>query len=110
VSERRVWICQCLCPSRHCIVASTDEAESEAEAKKTVRAPLRRQVAEMLSSGAINPWCAMCGAKRSTWRYELGRTVFGSMEEALPAMQEMQARNMVANRIFGDLHRTTKPN
>jgi hypothetical protein len=32
-----VWICQCLCPDRHCILATADEAENEDEASRLIR-------------------------------------------------------------------------
>ena len=63
-----VWLCQCLCPDRHCIVAAAEEAETEAEATQTINKALRRQVAEMIETGAIDPACALCGANRATWR------------------------------------------
>src|SRR5579864_7504118 len=79
---RRVWIVQCLCPARHCILAAADEAESEVEAERTIRQPLRRRIAEMLAAGVLNPWCGLCDAKRATWRFELRRTRFETMAEA----------------------------
>ena len=107
--ERRVWICQCLCPSRHCIMAASGEANSEAAAEH-IKHALRRTVVEALRLGEINPWCAMCGAKRATWRYELGRTPFATAEEAQPHLERRQAENMAVNALFGDLHRRQRPN
>jgi hypothetical protein len=105
----RIWICQCLCPSRHCIVAVVGEADSEAEAEANVRTPLRRRVAELLKAGALNPWCGICNASRATWRYEVRRTVFNSMDEAVPKLREVEELNAVANLTFGDMDRS-KPN
>lgn len=104
-----VWICQCLCPDRHAMTAITGEAESEADAQR-IRTELRRKVIDFLKSGAMNPWCAMCGANRATWRYELRRTVWATMAEAEPHMRQAEAENLAANLVWGDLHRTTKPN
>lgn len=104
-----VWICQCLCPDRHCILATAGEADTETEAAESVRTPLRRQIVGLLGSGAMNPWCALCGANRATWRYELRRTAFATLDEAVPALNELEARNLATNRIWGDLHRT-RPN
>jgi hypothetical protein len=104
-----LWICQCLCPDRHCILASTGEAETEALAETAVRTPLRRAVLGMLRSGTINPWCALCDAKRATWRYELRRTRFATMEEAMPTLRGIEAANLVTNAVWGDLHKT-RPN
>jgi hypothetical protein len=105
-----VWICQCLCPDRHCILASAGEAETEAEAEKGLRMPLRQEVAELLRSGIFNPWCAICDANPATWRYELRRTLFATMKEALPKLLEAEGANMAANLVWGDLHKTSRPN
>ncbi len=105
-----VWICQCLCPGRHCILATAGEAETEAEAEEGLRAPLQAQVAYFLASRAGNPWCALCGAHRATWRFELRRTRFATMEEATPALMEAEARNLATNALWGDLHKTSRPN
>jgi hypothetical protein len=102
-----VWICQCLCPSRHCMLATVGEEESEGEAEIGVRAPLRRKVGELLSAGKFAPWCAICGAQPHTWRYELRRTKFSTMEEAIPHMHDIEAANIATNRVWGDLHKKT---
>lgn len=104
-----VWICQCLCPDRHCIMAAANEAESEKDAQR-IRTELRRQAIEWLKSGALNNWCGLCGAGVATWRYELRRTRFATMAEAMPHLRQTEAENVAANLVWGDLHRTTKPN
>lgn len=104
-----VWICQCQCPERHCIAAAVNEATSEADARR-IRTELRRTILGWLKSGALNPWCAICGAKLATWRYELRRTRFATMAEAGPHLQRSEAENALANLVWGDLHRTQRPN
>lgn len=104
-----VYIAQCLCPQRHAIIAAADEADSEADAER-VRTALRRQVISLLKSGALNGWCAICGAKRATWRYEVRRTVFATMAEALPHLQQVEAENIGTNLVYGDLERRQRPN
>jgi hypothetical protein len=105
MTERRVWIAQCLCPDRHCIIASAGEAESEAEVE-AIRAGLRRMIVEGLRSGTLTGWCGLCGAKRATWRYEVGRTRFASMAEAQPALDRLEAENLLTRAVWGDLHKT----
>lgn len=95
-----VWIMQCLCPSRHCIVASCDLAESETEARQKLDEPTRAAVAELIAGG-VNPWCGLCGAKQDTWRYELGRTKFSTMAAAEPALREEEKRNAITRDLFG---------
>lgn len=53
-AEQRVWIAQCLCPSRHTILAAAGEANSAGEAETKVRAPLREQLAELLRDKVLN--------------------------------------------------------
>lgn len=105
-----VWLCQCLCPDRHCIMATAGEAYTEADAVSLVRAPLRRKVGELLGGALLNPWCALCGANRATWRYELRRTKFATMENAMPELLVAEGANLVANLTWGDIHKTSKPN
>ena len=105
-----IWVCQCLCPDRHCILAAAGEAGTEAEAQTLVRTPLRRQVMEFLRDQAINPACAICGANRATWRYELRRTKYTTMEQAEPALRDLEMANLATNRLWGDIHKTSRPN
>jgi hypothetical protein len=100
-----VWIAQCLCPERHCILSAADEAATESEAQATVQAPLREQVTQLLASGLLNPWCGLCHAGVSTWHYEVERTRFASMEEAEPVLRQSEAEQAVARAIFGDIPR-----
>lgn len=109
MTERRVWICQCLCPSRHCILAMSGEADDEAAAER-IKHALRRTVVESLQDGGINPWCALCGAQRATWRYELRRTAFATAEEAKPHLERLEAENLAVNAVFGDLQHKQRPN
>jgi len=104
-----VWICQCLCPDRHCVLAAAGEADTEADAVERVRTPLRRDIVGLLRTGILNPWCALCNANRATWRYELRRTAFATMDEAAPYLKEVEAANLATNRAWGDLHKT-RPN
>lgn len=100
-AERRVWIAQCLCgPNRHAIAAVAGEAEGAGAAWEALVPQLREAVADLLRSG-INPWCAICGAEESGWRYEVGRTRHRSMEEAAAEIGEVALQNAIANALFG---------
>jgi hypothetical protein len=103
-----VWIMQCLCPARHCIVASCDVAENEAEARAKLDDSTRQAVAELIASGSFNPWCGLCGAKQETWKFELGRTRFSSMAQAAPSLRQSEQEQAVTRDLFGD--RKGKPN
>ena len=98
-----VWITQCLCPDRHCIVANAGEAADLAAAEWLVGRPLRAAVGDMLTRNVINPWCGICRAPRSSWRYETRRTRFRTMEEALPVLRASEAEQAVTNAVWGDI-------
>ena len=103
-----VWMTQCLCPQRHCIVMSAGEAESRDVAEVKVAAPLRERVATQLATRELNPWCGLCGARSGTWTYELARTRFRSMAEAMPELKRLEAEQAVARAVLGD--RPERPN
>lgn len=88
--SERVWIVQCLCPQRHCIVAVAAEAPSEAAALPLI-ATLRDRVAALIADKIIDPWCGLCQAPRERWQFELGRTGFATLAEAAPALAKTQA-------------------
>jgi hypothetical protein len=101
MSEVRVWICQCLCPQRHAILAVSGEADSEASAEE-LRLKCEAAVEGMLDAGLLNPWCGLCKAERDTWRFELGRTRWRTMAEAEKPLRESEAEQAAVRRLFGD--------
>jgi len=104
-----VWITQCLCPQRHCIVMSAGEAESRSVAEVKVAAPLRERVATLLATRELNPWCGLCGARAGTWKFELARTRWRTMTEAMPEAKQLEAEQVMTAALWGDVHRE-KPN
>lgn len=86
--DANIRLVQCLCPARHCItaLAFAPAAMDDATAIRRLRAGVEAAIA----AGALDPWCALCGSR--DWRYEVGRTRFRTMEEARPALEEMEAR------------------
>lgn len=90
-----VLLVQALCPDRHCIMAVASE---EMAAEKSL-ALLKAGIAGFLDRGAINPWCGLCGAKADTWHYEIGRTRFASMEEAMPVLRQAEEGQQMYARI-----------
>lgn len=101
----QVWMTQCLCPQRHCILASAGEADSESTAETTIAAPLRERVAVMLATREMNPWCGLCGARPGTWRFELARTRWRTIAEAMPEIKRLEDEQKVIAALWGDLHR-----
>jgi hypothetical protein len=104
--ERRVWIAQCLCPQRHCIMATAGEAENRRAAEATVGALLRANVKAKLLSGEFNPWCGLCHAAAESWRYEVARSRFRSMAEATPALKESEGQQQVTRALWGGMRRS----
>jgi hypothetical protein len=104
--EQRVWIVQCLCPQRHCIMATAGEAAGAEAAEEQIAVPLREAVADALRSQVMNPWCGICRAERATWRYETARTRFRTMDEAKPELVRVQAEQMAVAAVFGDIPRS----
>jgi hypothetical protein len=109
-SVTRVWIAQCLCPQRHCILAASGEADSEPLAEEAVAAPLRKAVGELLQSAAVNPWCGLCRAPAESWIYELRRTRFQTMAEAAPELKRLEREMAVARQLMGDSLHRQRPN
>jgi hypothetical protein len=102
----RVWVAQCLCPARHCILAAAGLAANEAEAAAEIGSSLVNAVGEALRAGLLNPRCGLCRADTETWSYEVGRTRFSSMEEAAPLLQRLEDEQAAARAAFGDMKRS----
>jgi hypothetical protein len=101
-----VWIVQCLCPARHCILANAGTADGAEDAKENLEGPLREAIGEMLASGVFNPWCGLCKARSETWRYEARRTQFATMAEAMPHLKRLEDVQRIAAAVFGDIPRS----
>ena len=84
--DRRIRIVQCLCPSRHCIMAlAFDPAESD---DTSAIGRLKEDVTGLLAGGQLDPWCALCLSR--DWHYEVGITRFTTISEALPHLMKSQ--------------------
>jgi hypothetical protein len=103
--DRRVWIAQCLCPQRHCILAGADEAE-DAVAAQAIVERLRETIATAQEAGVINPWCGLCNAATESWRYECSRTRFRSLAEAMPVLKESEGQQRLTAALWGDMPRS----
>jgi hypothetical protein len=102
---KRVWVAQCLCPSQHCILANAGEAETIAEAQY-IGTVLREVIEGLIANAVMNPWCSLCRATALTWRYELTRTTFETMEAAEPILRRSESIQAAVNAMFGDLKRS----
>ena len=84
-----IKLSQCLCPQRHCIIASLGDGDYAA-----LQTSLKNQLRDMIRQNKLNPWCGLCGAKARDWIYETQETGFTSMEEALPLALQEQAKQV----------------
>lgn len=85
----RVYTCQLLCPDRHCVVGA---AYMEGD-NVFVEEALRNGMSE-----AKFKWeCFICLSQ--DLKFEHGPTRFTSLEEATPAMMEIQERNLQTRMI-----------
>jgi hypothetical protein len=106
MSETRVWIAQCLCPQRHCICAIAGDAVDVSDAQTALLETLREQVGELLAKRLFNPWCGLCHAAAHGWHYEVRRTRFATLDEAGPALRQLEAEQIVVASLWGDMPRS----
>jgi hypothetical protein len=76
-----IKLIQCLCPSRHCIIAVAFDPARMAEAQAVAQA--EGVLTRVYQDRLIDPWCAICGSSR--FEFEVGTTTFRTLEEAAPA-------------------------
>jgi hypothetical protein len=98
-----VWMCQCLCPKRHAILGGAGLADNAVDAYEKIEAPLRESIERMLWMGDINRWCGICHANAKTWHYETERTRYHTMEEAHEPMRRVEAENIKAGIVLGEI-------
>jgi hypothetical protein len=90
-----------MCQHRHTVLAGAAVAADRRKAVPAAVVPLREALDRLVAAGTINPWCGICGAPRETWKVDLGRTAFRTLEEATPALAEIQQQNLLAQAIMG---------
>ena len=90
-----VYLIQCLCPQRHCIVGITYEAGGPSNERL---AAFRLVVAQLIEEKTINPWCGICDSR--DWHYEMAKTRYRTMEEAEGPLAEAQAAQAAAREFF----------
>jgi hypothetical protein len=94
--DHPVLLAQCLCPQRHCILATA----SQDQGPHVLAEHLAQQVREAIERQTLNPWCALCGARRDLWTYEVGLTPYATMEEALAALREVEQEQAETARLL----------
>jgi hypothetical protein len=92
----RIWIVQCLCPGRHCIMALIFDRRSMGPEQAVEH--LRREVDGRLESREINPWCSICWSEDR--HFEAAPTKYHTMAEAEGPIREEQGKQLLANAIL----------
>lgn len=96
MSEPRpsVLLLQCLCPSRHCIIALAGEAPPATAENMTEQA--RAGLDGAIASKAINPWCELCNAPRDQWAFEVAEIPGRTLADVLPELRRNEAEQLAS--------------
>ena len=87
-----VRICQCLCPSRHCIMAVAFEPGEWPDEKAQLA--LAGIVNKLVEAKIMNPWCGICRAPIKSWTYQADATLFDTLEAAQPVLKAFEQAQM----------------
>lgn len=85
-----VYLVQCLCPARHCIMATAVESESIQECRDA-ETLLLAAIDAGIANTLVDPWCGLCRAPREQWHTETGKTIWATMAEATPHLRAEEA-------------------
>ena len=88
-----VWILQCLCPERHCVLATAYEANAEEATRleAEMSTVLAAEISDLIDKHVLNPWCGICKAGRSTWKVEAKDSGVPTLAEAMPYLKRCEA-------------------
>jgi hypothetical protein len=101
-----VHLIQLLCPKRHCIIAMPYLSEQERGKERTIALIDAAQKALL-----FNPWCGICGSRELV--YEDGKTVFKTLEEAMPMLRKLEEDNLMSRQLLdasGQSYDSQSPN
>ncbi len=90
---KHVWLLQCKCPSGHCLLAVPYERDDDDETEDAHRihlAYMMQALDDQIAHHHMNPWCGLCHAKKEHWQFHSERTIYRTIEEAMPALREME--------------------
>ena len=94
-------IVQCLCgPARHCITALAYEPHTGDMTEENAAGRLEQLVDKAIGERLINPWCAICRAKRERWVFEDSKLKFNPLEEARPFLRQAEEEQQRVNQFF----------
>ena len=86
----KVWIAQLKCPNNHTVTAvAAKVADAESGRLEWV---LRNGFDNLVEQGVLSRECGIC--KSTTLHVEIAKTMFDSMDEAKPALEESQRQQI----------------
>jgi len=117
----RARIAQCLCPKRHAIMAMAVDEDPQNVSDDEMLLGLRQVVAALIAGMGdqlkmglprrINPWCDICKAPATRWRYDVQWTKeFSDWETAQAALRDLEARQLITNAILSMVARKNEQN
>jgi hypothetical protein len=106
-----VRLVQCLCPNRHAIIAiayapgvtsAGDITLDQSNAAGYMKGMFQR----MVGNGSLNAVCGICGA--TEFSYEDAPTKYETMDEALPALKEVEQRQRATRATIDEMRRAQR--
>ena len=86
-----IWITQWLCPNRHANIALAWDDQT------TTAQQVEEEGEALYNKEVFNRWCGICHGELHV---EHGRTKYKTMEEAEPALKEVEQLNLAARNIL----------
>lgn len=80
----KVYILQCLCPSRHAIFGDAFEVVDRAEMRRKKKESIAKSE-KVFRDGRVNRHCGICGS--TVLHYEVGIAPYKTLAEAMPAIR-----------------------
>lgn len=87
-----VLLLQCLCPARHCIIALAGEAPPATVESMTESA--KAGIESAIAAKSLDPWCALCGAPREQWSFEVAELADRTLAQVMPALRASEAEQI----------------
>lgn len=85
-------------------------AELSEQERDAAKVPVIEAVKTLLEHGTINPWCGLCQAPSTLWAFEIGRTRWKTMDEAMPALKNQERMNLESREAILALQQKAREN
>jgi hypothetical protein len=85
-------------------------AELSEEERDAAKVPVIEAVKRFLENGTIDSWCGLCKAPSTLWAFEIGRTKWKTLEEAMPALKNQERQNLESREAILALQQKAREN